>query len=564
MKKNLFTLFFCGATMVFTSCVDTTDNPVTENDPLSEEKAELRAQYGENKKIIDGNYDKSLAVKCINGTFVGKKTDNIVAFRGIPYVGQPPVGNLRWKDPVDIVPDDGVYEAYYNAKSARQRESFSEAASLYYQSEDCLYLNIWKAQSEVKANEVKTEKKPVMVWIHGGAFEMGGTIDPTHDCHNFVKENPDVVVVTIAYRLGIFGFLHLSHLPDGKDYPNAQNLGLLDQMMALKWVHENIEGFGGDPDNVTIFGESAGAASVTLLPLMKGSQKYFKRVIAQSGAPVFTRSEEQAIECTNELMESFGCKTVADLQKVDVDQFLKATEVLMLRVWAERDGKNLPQDPYEAYANGAAKDIDLLQGCNKDEMGYFISGFGLEAYNAFEAERYAKKMAQLTDEEKPLVEGYCKDVIATPEYSSISRLFDQFVFIAPLIRMSENQTIAGGKSYTYFFTVESSVPLMKSGHAVELSTVFNHPEITDDTGRAFDATFSKTLRKMWVQFAKTGNPSLSADQSPDGKAKEWPLYDLENKQLMIFDEFDIHPEKESQRKILDWDRTYFLTKYYCL
>ena len=564
MKKNLFTLFFCGATMVFTSCVDTIDNPVTENDPLSEEKAELRAQYGENKKITDGNYDKSLAVKCINGTFVGKKTDNIVAFRGIPYVGQPPVGNLRWKDPVDIVPDDGVYEAYYNAKSARQRESFSEAASLYYQSEDCLYLNIWKAQSEVKADEVTTEKKPVMVWIHGGAFEMGGTIDPTHDCHNFVKENPDVIVVTIAYRLGIFGFLHLSHLPDGKDYPNAQNLGLLDQMMALKWVHENIAGFGGDPDNVTIFGESAGAASVTLLPLIKGSQKYFKRVIAQSGAPVFTRSEEQAIECTNELMESLGCKTVADLQKVDVDQFLKATEVLMLRVWAERDGKNLPQDPYDAYANGAAKDIDLLQGCNKDEMGYFISGFGLEAYNAFEAERYAKKMAQLTDEEKPLVEGYCKDVIATPEYSSISRLFDQFVFIAPLFRLSENQTISGGKSYTYFFTVESSDPLMKSGHAVELSTVFNHPEITDDTGRAFDETFSRTMRKMWVQFAKTGNPSLSADQSPDGKAKEWPLYDLENKQLMIFDEFDIHPEKESQRKILDWDRTYFLTKYYCL
>ena len=564
MKKNYqrilaAILILCGATAMYTSCSDAIDNPVTENDPLAEEKAELRAQYGENKKITDGNYDKSLAVKCINGTFVGKKTDNIVAFKGIPFVGQQPVGNLRWKAPVDVVPDDGVYEAYYNAKSARQRESSSEVASLYYQSEDCLYLNVWSA------DEVTTEKKPVMVWIHGGAFEMGGTIDPTHDCHNFVKENPDVIVVTIAYRLGIFGFLHLSHLLDGKDFPNAQNLGLLDQAMALKWVHENIAGFGGDPDNVIIFGESAGAASVTLLPLIKGSQKYFKRVIAQSGAPVFTRSTEEAIKCTDELMEILGCKTVADLQKVDVNQFLKATEVLMLRVWAERDGKILPLDPYDAYANGAAKNIDLLQGCNKDEMGYFISGFGLEAYNAFEAERYAKKMAQLTDEEKPLVEGFCKDVIgATPEYSSISRLFDQFVFIAPLFRLSENQTMAGGKSYTYFFTVESSVPLMKSGHAVELSTVFNHPEITDDTGRAFDETFSRTMRKMWVQFAKTGNPSLSADLSPDGKAKEWPLYDLENKQLMIFDEFNIHPEKESQRNILDWDRTYFLTKYYCL
>ena len=129
-------ILVCG-TSVFASCVDTSDNPVTENDPLAEEKAQLRAQYGENKKITDGNYDKSLAVKCINGTFVGKKTDNIVAFRGIPFVGEQPVGNLRWKDPVDVVPDDGVYEAYYNAKSAPQRESFSEAASLYYQGEDC-------------------------------------------------------------------------------------------------------------------------------------------------------------------------------------------------------------------------------------------------------------------------------------------------------------------------------------------------------------------------------------------------------------------------------------------
>jgi len=543
---------------MFTSCSDTTDNPVTENDPLAEERAQLQALYGENKKITDGNYDKTLAVKCINGTFVGKRSGGIVAYKGIPFVGQQPVGELRWKAPVDYVADESVYEAYYNAKSPYQREDLSEKASLYVQGEDCLCLNIWKAEGSSAAT------KPVMVWIHGGAFEMGGTVDPLYEGHNFIQENPEVILVSIEYRLGIFGFLHLSHLPDGADYPDAQNLGLLDQLMALKWVHENIAGFGGNPDNVTIFGESAGAGSVTLLPLMEGSQQYFKRVIAQSGAPVFTRSPEQAIACTDEIMAALGCKTVSDLQKVDIDKFLQATVAVGLRVWAERDGRILPLDPYDAYANGAAKDIDLLQGCNKDEMGYFISGFGLEAYNAFEAERYAKKIAQLTDEEKPLVEGFCKDVIgATPEYSSISRLFDQLVFIAPLFRLSENQTKAGGKSYTYFFTVESTDPLMKSGHAVELTTVFNHPEITDDTGRAFDATFSRTMRRMWVQFAKTGNPSLSADQSPDGKAKEWPLYDLENKQLMIFDEFNIHPEKESQRKILDWERTYFLTKYYC-
>ena len=104
--------------------------------------------------------------------------------------------------------------------------------------------------------------------------------------------------------------------------------------------------------------------------------------------------------------------------------------------------------------------------------------------------------------------------------------------------------------------------MMKSGHGMALAPLFKHPDLVGDTGRAFDETFSKTMRKMWVQFVKTGNPSLTAELSPDGKAKEWPLYDQKDKQVMVFDEFNIHPEKESQRKIVDWERTYFLTKYY--
>ena len=106
--------------------------------------------------------------------------------------------------------------------------------------------------------------------------------------------------------------------------------------------------------------------------------------------------------------------------------------------------------------------------------------------------------------------------------------------------------------------------MIKAGHAIELATVFNHSELPDLAGRAFDETFSKTMRKMWIQFAKTGNPSLSAEISPDGKAKEWLPYDIENKKVMVFDEFNIHMEKESALKIVDWDRTYFLTKYYCI
>ena len=557
MKKRLFALTILGV-MVFCLTLCGSRSTGAAEKTMDDFKQELRAKYGENKKITDGNYDKTLAVKCINGTFVGKKNDGVIAYKGIPFVGKQPVGELRWKAPVDVVPDDGVYEAYYNGKSPCQEDDRVQVAALYVKGEDCLYLNVWRADDG-------GTKKPVMVWIHGGAFEYGGTVEPREEGTNFVKENPDVIFVSIEYRLGVFGFLHLSHLPDGKDYPDAQNLGIMDQMMALKWIHENIANFGGDPDNVTIWGESAGGDSVTTLPLIEGSHKYFRKVIAHSGTPVLSRTPEQNIEAANKIMEMLGCKTVAELQKVDVDKLVAAMASLGgMCVGPERDGTYLPLDPYEAYAKGAAKDIEFLQGINKDELNYFlvIAG-GVEPFVKYASNRMKENFAVLTEEEKARVESFCKD-IKGESYEPYVRLYDQIWFIAPLFRLTENQTKAGGKSYNYYFTVESSVPLMKSGHAVELSTIFNHPEETFVAGRAFDETFSKTMRKMWVQFAKTGNPSLSAEISPDGKAHEWPLYDLENKGFMVLDEFDIHPAKESELKLLDWERCYFLTKYFCL
>ena len=152
----------------------------------------------ENQKITDGNYDQSLAVKCINGTFVGKKADNIISYKGIPFVGQH-------------------YEAYYYGKAPVQE--VGDPAAEYGTGEDCLYLNVWKADKEA------AKKKPVIVWIFGGGFDVGGTTDPMYDCTNLLNENPDVIVVTISYRINVFGFFHLSHLSDGKDYPDCDHLG---------------------------------------------------------------------------------------------------------------------------------------------------------------------------------------------------------------------------------------------------------------------------------------------------------------------------------------------------
>ena len=516
----------------------------------------------QNREITDGNYDKSLAVKCINGTFVGQKTDNVISYLGIPFVGQQPVGNLRWKAPVEYTPNDGVFEAYNYGKTPVQ--AAGDPAALYVQGEDCLYLNVWKT------DEATTAKKPVMVWIYGGGFETGGTIDPQYDCYNLLRENPDIIVVTVAYRLAAYGFMHLSHLPDGKDYPDAQNLGIMDQMMGLKWVHENIEAFGGDPDNVTIFGESAGASSCSLLALIDEAHKYFKRAIIQSGSPIMTRSTEEAIAVTDEIMKALDCKTVSDLQKVSprrladkVGELYGIYQVLGWSIWPERDGKLLPKDGWDAYENGKAKDIALLLGCNKDEFNVFSAAFGPEKWNKWAADRMAKRAKLMTAEENALVESYVNSAPGA-DWEKTSALFSQSYFNAPAIRLSENQTKAGGKVFTYLFTPEASTPGVKSGHAIEQSAVFNHPELSVQiAGRAFDETFCKTMRKMWIQFAKTGNPSLTAEQSPDGKAKEWPLYDLGDKQVMVLDEQNIHPAKESDVKIVDWEKTYFLTKYYC-
>ena len=552
--RMLVAILLCGTTAVMAASTDDAKTSQTDNE-MEQYKDIIRSWYGENKKVTDGHYDKSVAVKCVNGTFIGKKVDNTIVFRGIPYVGQQPVGSLRWKAPVDVAPSDGVYQAYYNAKVAPQPEV--ELSSVYYQDENCLYLNIW---APAKAT---AEKKPVIVWIHGGAYAYGGTVDPLYDFHNFVEENPDVIVASVAYRLGVLGFLHLSHLPDGKDYPDAQNLGLMDQLKALKWVHENIAAFGGDPANVTLMGESAGGGSVTSLSLIKGSHQYFKKVIALSGNPGLSTSTESAIAATNELLGALGCKTVADLQKIDAEKLVAvASELLPLRLAPERDGNLLPKNPWEAVAGGAVKDITYLHGVNKDEMNFFLVGMGgPEPFNAWASARMDWKLASMTAGEKALAESFCKDVKGE-SYEPYCKWFSQLMFNAPCIRLSEEQVKAGGKSFTYYFTVESALPLMKSAHGMALAPLFKHPDMVADTGRAFDETFSKTMRKMWVQFAKTGNPSVSAALSPDGKAKEWPLYDLKEKKVMVFDEFNIHPEKEAQRKIVDWERSYFLTNYY--
>ena len=224
--------------------------------------------------------------------------------------------------------------------------------------------------------------------------------------------------------------------------------------MALRWVHENIAAFGGDPENVTIFGESAGGGSVTLLPLIPEARGYIRRVIGQSGTPVFTSSTEEAIAATNELLAALNCKTVADLLACPPEKIANtAGDLLALRDWAERDGNLIPLDPYDAYLKGTAKEIDILQGCNKDEMGQFAYFMTPKGFTEYFSKRYDYRFSTMAPEDVAKAKAFMDNTLGN-RFHKTFKFGDQVFFIAPVFRMSENHTAAGGRTYHYYFRVD--------------------------------------------------------------------------------------------------------------
>ena len=326
-------------------------------------KKSIRESWGENRPVTDG-FDPSLAARCDNGTFIGTRTDDVLVFRGIPFAC-PPVGELRWKKPLPAPENDGIFEAKYNGRSPIQTEWATERASYYPQGEDCLYLNVWTAA------EPQTEGKTVMVFIHGGSYGWGGTADPLYDGKNLIRAHPEIVLVTIAYRIGIMGFVDFSAVPGSEAYPDAPNLGLWDQIEALRWIRRNIGAFGGDREKVTVFGESAGGGSVSLLPFIPEAKGLFRRVIAESGSVALTYSKEECQDFTRRLMKAAGAENMNDLLLLSEEELMQVNEqVNFYNNFPQRDGVLIPEDPYTPYQEGHTTDADILIGTNADESNY--------------------------------------------------------------------------------------------------------------------------------------------------------------------------------------------------
>ena len=461
----------------------------------------VRESYGQNQIINDG-YESELSAECENGVFVGARAGEVCVFRGIPYA-KPPVGALRWKAPEPVDSGNTAREAYYNGKTPIQTQWMTEQASYYPQGEDCLYLNVWKNLSD------KAFDKPVMVFFHGGSYGWGGTADPMYDGKNFVSKQPDIILVTVGYRVGLTGFVDLSYFEGGEDYPDAPNLGLLDQIEALRWIKKNIKAFGGNPDNVTIFGESAGGGSVSLLPIIPQAKGLFRRVIAESGSVALSFSKGECYEFSRRLMEESGTQSMEELIKLSESELMKLNEKLNeYNNFPQRDGRIIPYDPYIPYEKGETADVDILIGTNSEEMNYWIGEIGGVIPFRFSIPvKFENDMRRLTSEDKKRVKRFL-DGMKGHSMWRIARFYDEMMFRLPAVEQAVLHHRNGGKAYMYFWTVPSSLPKRKACHAVELSYVFGNLEETIYTGEAADEKLSDTVIQMWTNFARTGDPSV--------------------------------------------------------
>ena len=507
-----------------------------EANKIALEKKRVRSLFGENK-VLKENPDKEHSIKCLNGVFVPKVDGTIRIFKGIPFA-LPPIGERRWKKPEPIPNSDNKYEAYYNGKSPIQTIIDSERASYYPQSEDCLYLNVWVNDA------CKDSNKPIMVFIHGGAYGWGGTADPLYDGFNFIKLHPEVILITIAYRVGIFGFVDLSYLKGGEKYPDAPNLGIYDQIEALRWINKNGKAFGGDINNVTIFGESAGGGSVSILPLIKEAKGLFRRVIAESGSLALTYAKEECKSFTDKLIKAAGTDSMDDLMKLTTEEIAKLNEGLNeSNNFPMRDGNLIPINPYEPYKQGLTKDIDMILGTNANELNYWIGELGgLFNYSAGMPIKYEVDTSKISKEDMVNVKAFIKQARGN-KVARITEFYNEIMFRLPAIAQAESHAKNNGNVYMYYWKEESKIPLFKACHAVELAYVFYNIDETIYTGEKADEELARNISTMWVNFAKTGNPSLDNIL--------WNKYNEEDRKTITFKAGNIKEENDLLKKQRD-------------
>lgn len=480
-------------------------------------------------------------VKTNSGAVSGVEAGDLIVYKGIPFA-KPPVGDLRWRAPQPVEPWRGVMAADKYRADCMQIPYKADAAPLGEKpSEDCLYANVWAPAS------MSAKKRPVMVWIYGGGYVNGGSSPPVYSGAKFAES--DVVFVSFNYRIGRFGFFaHPGLTKEAAGAPHG-NYGILDQIAALKWVKSNIAAFGGDPDNVTIFGESAGGGSVHTLattPLAKG---LFNKAIVLSGGgrdmlgPLRSSAQAEAIGAefaSSKGVEGDDANALKALRTLPAETVMDGLNLMTLFTATNftplfADGQIVTSSTDEAYATGKGAHVPMIIGAN-DADGFFFGGDLDKVYAPVGPARpYAEKVYDPENKRD-----------ATRIGVAISA---DLMFLEPARHVTRIISQKGQPVYTYRFGYVPDYLRAKmpgAFHASELPFVFDtvearHGPMTTDRDRAA----ARLIQEYWVNFAKTGVPFSASG----GK---WSKYDAASDEVMIFDENGAHQKPDPFRARLDF------------
>jgi para-nitrobenzyl esterase len=490
-------------------------------------------------------------VATTQGRIEGFENKGVWQFRGIPYAAAP-TGDRRFMPPSSPEPWVGVRSGREFGATAMQPASGVTAFlgdAVENTSEDCLFLNVFSPGCD-------EAKRPVMVWIHGGGFSSGSSSIPWYDGSSLALRG-DVVVATVNYRLGALGFLWLGDLDPR--YRSSGANGLLDQAAALAWVNANIAGFGGDPDNVTIFGESAGAMSVSTLLALPAARGLFHRAIAQSGAASNTFTPEIASVITSRVMAKLGATTLGEVLAASAEAITEAAGSVEGALFADTsaiagptglalsmatqpviDGEWLPMDPLVAVAAGEAADVPLLLGTNLDEWNLFR----LMSPGSLDHPELLDRLERVFGERHEVGDVYAA---AMPEASPDelwSAVLTDSCFRIPALRLIEARMYGLAATWQYLFTWKSPAfgGVLGSCHALEIPFVFG---VLDNPGASIflggDATdelrqLSGVMQDAWLAFARTGDPNVGElPEWPEADGAEWPVMVFNTERALVDD-----------------------------
>jgi para-nitrobenzyl esterase len=478
-------------------------------------------------------------VKINNCIIRGVEEDGVLIWKGIPYAAAP-VGDLRFCPPQPYVGTDNVIEAFEFKSIPWQPADSIQGSPKRTMDEDCLYLNIWSKKSDNK-------NKPVLFWIYGGGFTTGEGSMPWYDGRAFAK-NGDIIVVTFNYRLGAYGFLYLGEVL-GNKYDTSGNNGILDQIAALNWVRENIAYFGGDPDNITIAGQSAGAFSVGALMSTSITEGKFRRAIFQSGSVGLEPTLSDAKRYTNSFL-SFSNLNPEQLLTLGAADIMKAQTASGNRWWPIIDNIIFTEPLISGLKKRLIKEkTDLLIGYTLNEMNHMS-----EAPGSVLGKVDLEKAAPL------LFDGNPKEITVPyknyPEERPYSTPWEAFLtdmyFRAYPTKIALFASDVGANVWFYRFDWPSrATGRLYAAHALELPFVFNNLDDESAKGYTGDTTqirdLAKIMQQAWIKFITAG------DLSKINNLPYWPCYDLQKRYVMLFNNICQITENPQPNTLRFWD-----------